>query len=208
MMIVRSLHEDNSTGEFFIMNLSKDDILLLSKGLESLAKNPMDFNPKRIQKMIRSFNDPNFVVDNENIYPPYAKKDDVHNGHEFVDLGLPSGLLWATCNVGASSPEQAGLYFAWGETTGYAAEQITRGERKFLKKTYKTKKINGNSIFLPAAGGGYDSLVYFQGLYSRYWSGSWGSSNSEWGLNFDSGNVLVDYYYRYYGLSVRGVCER
>ena len=38
----------------------------------------------------------------------------LHNGHEFVDLGLPSGLLWATCNVGADSPEQAGLYFAWG----------------------------------------------------------------------------------------------
>ena len=39
------------------------------------------------------------------------------NGHIFVDLGLPSGLLWATCNVGASSPEDSGDYFAWGETT-------------------------------------------------------------------------------------------
>ena len=38
------------------------------------------------------------------------------NGHEYVDLGLPSGLLWATCNVGASSPEEYGDYFAWGET--------------------------------------------------------------------------------------------
>ena len=36
--------------------------------------------------------------------------------HEYVDLGLPSGLLWATCNVGASSPEEYGDYFAWGET--------------------------------------------------------------------------------------------
>ena len=36
--------------------------------------------------------------------------------HEYVDLGLPSGLLWATCNVGASSPEDYGDYFAWGET--------------------------------------------------------------------------------------------
>ena len=42
-----------------------------------------------------------------------------HNGQQFVDMGLPSGLLWATCNVGASSPEQAGLYFAWGETNGH-----------------------------------------------------------------------------------------
>lgn len=37
--------------------------------------------------------------------------------HEWVDLGLPSGTLWATCNVGASSPEEYGDYFAWGETT-------------------------------------------------------------------------------------------
>ncbi len=37
--------------------------------------------------------------------------------HEYVDLGLPSGTLWATCNVGASRPEEYGDYFAWGETT-------------------------------------------------------------------------------------------
>ena len=37
------------------------------------------------------------------------------NGYEYVDLGLPSGLKWATCNVGASSPEMPGGYYAWGE---------------------------------------------------------------------------------------------
>ena len=36
--------------------------------------------------------------------------------HEYVDLGLPSGTLWATCNIGAASPEDYGDYFAWGET--------------------------------------------------------------------------------------------
>ena len=36
--------------------------------------------------------------------------------HTYVDLGLPSGLLWATCNVGANAPEEYGDYFAWGET--------------------------------------------------------------------------------------------
>ncbi len=41
----------------------------------------------------------------------------VTGDHEYVDLGLPSGLLWATCNVGADSPEDCGDYFAWGETT-------------------------------------------------------------------------------------------
>ena len=36
--------------------------------------------------------------------------------HTYVDLGLPSGILWATCNVGATKPEEYGDYFAWGET--------------------------------------------------------------------------------------------
>ena len=38
-----------------------------------------------------------------------------HEGHEYVDLGLPSGLKWSTCNVGAITPEEYGDYFAWGE---------------------------------------------------------------------------------------------
>ena len=38
------------------------------------------------------------------------------NGKDYVDLLLPSGTLWATCNVGADSPEEYGDYFAWGET--------------------------------------------------------------------------------------------
>ena len=34
------------------------------------------------------------------------------DGHEYVDLGLPSGTLWATCNVGASKPEEYGSYLS------------------------------------------------------------------------------------------------
>ncbi len=48
-----------------------------------------------------------------------CKKEDIDdpiNGHGYVDLGLPSGTLWATCNVGADVPEDYGDYFAWGET--------------------------------------------------------------------------------------------
>ena len=43
-------------------------------------------------------------------------QENMIDGHEYVDLGLPSGTLWATCNVGASKPEEYGDYFAWGET--------------------------------------------------------------------------------------------
>lgn len=37
------------------------------------------------------------------------------NGHEWVDLGLPSGTKWATCNIGATKPEEYGKYYAWAE---------------------------------------------------------------------------------------------
>lgn len=53
--------------------------------------------------------------------PLYSQTDDNAttgslNGHEWVDLGLPSGTKWATCNVGANAPEQYGNYYSWGET--------------------------------------------------------------------------------------------
>lgn len=53
---------------------------------------------------------------------------DPYNGHAYVDLGLPSGTKWATCNVGADTPEAYGDYFAWAATepwyeSGYAQEQ-------------------------------------------------------------------------------------
>ena len=50
------------------------------------------------------------------ITPPDGNVTENKDTHEYVDLGLPSGTLWATCNVGASSPEEYGDYFAWGET--------------------------------------------------------------------------------------------
>lgn len=45
------------------------------------------------------------------------------NGHTFVDLALPSGTKWATCNIGATNPEDFGDYFAWGETEPKSAYQ-------------------------------------------------------------------------------------
>lgn len=39
-------------------------------------------------------------------------------GHDYVDLGLPSGTLWATMNVGATKPEEEGFFFSWGNVTG------------------------------------------------------------------------------------------
>ena len=41
---------------------------------------------------------------------------DPYNGHEYVDLGLPSGLKWAKCNIGTNVETEPGLYFSWGDT--------------------------------------------------------------------------------------------
>ena len=49
-----------------------------------------------------------------------------------IDLGLPSGTIWACCNVGASSPEDSGKYYAWSETE----EKEVYSEKNRL--TYKT----------------------------------------------------------------------
>lgn len=48
---------------------------------------------------------------------PHTVSSGVLNGHNYVDLGLSSGAKWATCNVGADTPEGYGNYYAWGETT-------------------------------------------------------------------------------------------
>ena len=65
------------------------------------------------------------------------------NGYEYVDLGLPSGLKWATCNVGAKSPSEYGNYYAWGETT--IKTSYTEGN----SKTYNEKigDIGGNASY-------------------------------------------------------------
>jgi len=67
-----------------------------------------------------------------------GKKKINNNGFSYVDLGLPSGTLWATCNVGASKPSDFGLYFQWGDTKGYTKEQIEKGkEKEFMRSDYK-----------------------------------------------------------------------
>ena len=44
------------------------------------------------------------------------------NVHQYVDLGLPSGTLWATTNIGATHSYQSGLFFAWGDTEGHGSD--------------------------------------------------------------------------------------
>ena len=144
-----------------------------------------------------------------------------------VDLGLPSGTLWADKNVGAESPEDYGLYFAWGDE-GYAydsghdfdeetydsttASKISgdlahafdmatvnlglpwrtpsRAEidemlanctrtwttRNGVNGSLFTSNINGNSIFIPAGGVGWETYISDEGSRTELWSADWGST--------------------------------
>ncbi len=51
------------------------------------------------------------------LYAQWKPVSGSKNGHDYIDLGLPSGTLWAACNVGASAPEIYGDFFAWGEVS-------------------------------------------------------------------------------------------
>ena len=61
--------------------------------------------------------------------------------YEYVDLGL--SVKWAKCNVGAEKETDAGLYFAWGETTGYTASQV-RTDKQFSWSDYKYGNSSSN----------------------------------------------------------------
>ena len=193
------------------------------------------------------------------------------NGPEYVDLGLPSGTLWATCNVGANTPEGYGDYFAWGETQpkdyyGWSTYKYCNGDEDQLTKycnnssygyngftdnltvlqpvddaatanmgsgwcmpseaqweelyqnttnTWTTQNgvngrlftaSNGNSLFLPAAGGHWDGYLSSVGRIGSYWSNSLDTS-PEVALyfSFSSGNCFVLNDYRDCGQSVRAV---
>ena len=73
-------------------------------------------------------------------YSQKDKKNTIKDTREYVDLGLPSKTLWATCNIGASKPEECGLYFAWGETEGY--KQDSDDVHQWKKKSYKWYDCN------------------------------------------------------------------
>ena len=70
-------------------------------------------------------------------------KPAIVNGHKFVDLGLPSGLLWATCNVGAETATDVGNYYAWGETEPQSSNTYSWSSYKYGIDNL-TKKYNSS----------------------------------------------------------------
>ena len=173
------------------------------------------------------------------------------NEHEYVDLGLPSGTLWATCNIGADSPEKFGDYYAWGETApksyyssdtacgcddniwdllpeddaatvNWGSEWQTPSAKQIdelINEKYTTtewttlngvdgrkitSKSNGNSIFLPAAGGRIGA-GYVNPENGYYWSRSKQAPLSVYYLYFNSNKIIKQYLSCSFGFNIRPV---
>ena len=81
--------------------------------------------------------------------PPVRNNNSNTTDHEYVDLGLPSGTLWATMNIGAETPEDFGSYFAWGETSpmsSYNLESYTYANGYSEDDPQLTKYCNNASL--------------------------------------------------------------
>lgn len=187
---------------------------------------------------------------------------------QFVDLGLPSGLKWAKCNLGAKTETDYGNYYMWGSTEPSTAEECnwvnapfnngsdsyneeyftthksewlnskdnlkpefdaaykvtngmgrmpTRGEiQELLSGTtnewvhdYKGTGVNGNSIFITAAGHCYNGSVGTVGDDGVVWSSSFNTSYpySAWYLVFNSGVCGMYGFLHYFGRSIRPVTD-
>lgn len=110
--------------------------------------------------------------------------------YQYVDLGLPSGTLWATCNVGAKNPWEYGSYHKFREAYDMEnAPSIFQFQELINNCTFKRGKMHGvkglyiigknnNRIFLPAAGqiykGDFDNKI----THGRYWSSTEYSGNN------------------------------
>ena len=95
---------------------------------------------------------------------PWSESEIQDNGYEYVDLGLPSGLLWATCNVGATAPEEYGNYYAWGETT-------TKGTYLFGNST--TYKLSKSELQSQGYIDGEGNLTSQYDAATANWGGDW-----------------------------------
>lgn len=149
-------------------------------------------------------------------------------GNDYVDLGLPSGLLWATCNIGAESPEQYGNYYNWTTNPVQAYwddvwRTPTKAERDELVQycTYSVEVLNGvkgarytgsnvKSIFFPFAG--YyqkGSGPYKVGEGGQYWTITEYSDTGHWILATNNATQNDDngYYWplTYFSFPVRPV---
>ncbi len=93
----------------------------------------------------------------------------IENGYTWVDLGLPSGLKWATCNVGAENPWDYGDYFAWGETVGYGKSDPSNAHNQSYTGGSTVKTYYGWDTYKYCSGTSNNTLTKYN------YSSSYGS---------------------------------
>jgi len=127
--------------------------------------------------------------------------------HDFVEIG---GIKWATMNIGANSVTDNGLYFAWAETTGYTADQVTgsslphkdfqESDNVYYSDGSYTKYNSGDNLVTLQSG---DDAV------TAAWGGNWRMPTvSEWqalGEAVDNGDVTSAWTADYQGSGVSGL---
>ena len=75
-------------------------------------------------------------------------KTEIANGQLYVDLGLPSGLKWAKCNVGAEKETDYGYYFMWGDIEDKSYDECSWESYKYCNWSYDTlTKYNTFPLF-------------------------------------------------------------
>lgn len=198
-----------------------------------------------------------FILENE----PMTTSIDMVSSFNYVDLGLPSGLKWANCNLGASAPERTGKYYAWGEvaekqayswdtyefykdsslvkytdsdgltsletdndaatamlgsawripTRENFAELYDNCNKQYITQNgvtgFRFTGPNGNSIFLPMAGGRDGEGLLSNGESGFYWVSSLYSEDVEyaWGFILEPQSCYETSYYRMLGQTIRPV---
>ena len=107
--------------------------------------------------------------------------EDVSQERNYVDLGLPSGTMWATCNIGAIKPEDYGKYFAWGEITAktnycWSTYKYCNGSQESL-----TKYCNESSYGLKGFTDKLKTLQASDDAASVNWGADWRTpTKAEW----------------------------
>ncbi len=92
----------------------------------------------------------------------FAIEENMGNDHEYVDLGLPSGTLWAKMNIGAEKITDYGDYFAWGETT-----PKKDADGNYLLYNLKSYKWYTSDTIVETDADGFETITYKEG-YTKY----------------------------------------
>lgn len=139
------------------------------------------------------------------------------NGHEYVEMG--HGLKWATCNVGASRPEESGDYFAWAEITPYYipghAHDNTTTDGSNWKEGKSYGYADSSNVYFDKANKRYTKYITEGGsrleseddAARQNWGGTWRMpTESEWGVLFnDNSEYDLEWTSNYNGTGVAGM---